>query len=177
MVSLGLTAVMLFYSSFVTQQLESPIEATWGWFFYGIGATTGPLLFGWATSRYGGLNALRAVLGGETAATSFLAFNRHPWLIAIVATVLGMLITGIVPLAQGWLREIFAGDSDSQNRVWSVTSVVYAATQAAAGYLFVWLLRWFRGDFRVVFLASTSGLAAAWILSIVVFRRTTKLAT
>jgi predicted MFS family arabinose efflux permease len=160
--AVGLVAPMVFLADYVARGLALGTHAGAAyWTLYGLGAIAGPLSYGAIADRVGSRPALRAVLLVETVAVVVLAMTRTPLAIAVAALVLGTFPPGIVPLILARIGALLPGDAHAQNAAWSRATMVFALTQALAGYGYSYLFKWAGGDHVVLFLVAGGGMALA----------------
>ena len=76
-------------------------------------------------------------------------------------------MAGVVPIVLAWLREVIPGDVDRQNKVWSGGTVVFAASQVAAGYAYSALLAVNGSFYRELFLISGAAIGLALLINLV----------
>jgi predicted MFS family arabinose efflux permease len=172
LIAIGLVSTMLFLVDYVTRDLHSGAHrASVSWALYGAGSLLGPLLYGYGVDSLGGAETVRIVLAVQTLATACLVFARGQVEVAVLSITLGTFVSGVIPLAQGWIREGLSNDPDQQNAVWSHATVIYAGMQTMAGYLFSAILAQNGGNHRPLFAVSAAALGVALILNLAVSYR------
>ncbi|HEY4129886.1 MAG TPA: YbfB/YjiJ family MFS transporter, partial [Gemmatimonadaceae bacterium] len=106
------------------------------WILYGLGSIGGPPLYGWLADRLGAHATVRSLLLIQVATLIGLAVVRAHWLFAVIAVVLGTFPAGIVPMTLAWIREARPTSAEIQDILWSRTTSIFAAVQAAAAYAY-----------------------------------------
>jgi predicted MFS family arabinose efflux permease len=171
-VAVGLLGAAVFLVDYVARGLARGTAAgAVYWIVYGVGALSGPVLFGLLADRIGFGRALRAGLVLAGAAALSLAFVAHPTALAVASLLLGAFTPGVVTLMIGRLHELLPGDSHAQHAAWGHSTTMVALFQALAGYAFSFLFAHSGGRHHVVFVASALAFGAALLLEAASARR------
>ena len=136
-ISLAPLAPMMFLADFVVRSLHVSSRAGSAcWILYGIGATLGPLIYGSLVDNAGVRTSIPLLFLLQGMVLIGFVQSNDLRTIAALSVLAGTFPSGIIPLALAWLRELFPGDLDLQNRVWTRSAVVVAISQALAGYTY-----------------------------------------
>ncbi|MBB3219484.1 YbfB/YjiJ family MFS transporter [Pseudoduganella umbonata] len=164
-VAVGLLGAAVFLVDYVARGLGRGTAAgAVYWIVYGVGALSGPLLYGLLADRIGFGRALRAGLVLSGAAALSLAYAAHPAALAVASALLGAFTPGVVTLMIGRLHELLPGDGHAQHAAWGHSTTMFALFQALAGYAFSFLFAHSGGRHHVVFVASALAFGAALLL-------------
>ena len=171
-VAVGLLGAAVFLVDYVARGLGRGTAAGAAyWIVYGVGALSGPVLYGLLADRIGFARALRTGLLLSGAAALSLAFAVHPAALAVASVLLGAFTPGVVTLMIGRLHELLPGDSHAQHAAWGHSTTMFALFQALAGYAFSFLFAHSGGRHHVVFVASALAFGAALLLEMASARR------
>ena len=132
--AVGLVPPMLFLADFVARGLGRGIATgADAWTVFGLGALAGPVIAGAAADRIGFGRALRLAFLIETVAVACLAapIGLAPLLAAV--SMVGAVMTGIVPLVFGRIHDLAAG-TQRRHAAWRTATIAFALGQAAAAY-------------------------------------------
>lgn len=164
-VAVGLLGAAVFLVDYVARGLERGTGAgAVFWILYGVGALSGPVLYGLVADRIGAGRALRVGLGLSGGAALLLAVAVHPAALAVASLLLGAFTPGVVTLMIGRLHELLPGDSHAQHAAWGHATTMFALFQALAGYAFSFLFDRSGGQHHLVFLASALAFGCALLL-------------
>ena len=168
LMSVAPVAAMLFLADFVSRELGA---GTWAgstlWIVYGVGAILGPPAYGYLIDRFGAIVSVRWIFAVQCVCLLWLTYADDLISIAFIALLLGSFVAGVVPIVLAWLREVIPGDVDRQNKVWSGGTVVFAASQVAAGYAYSALLAVNGSFYRELFLISGAAIGLALLINLV----------
>lgn len=169
LIAVGLVPHMIFLVDFVARGrgLGIDVGADY-WIVYGIGATAGPFLAGWAGDALGFARAQRLALAMQAVAAALpaLVAGSAPWVmpaLGLSALVMGAFTSGMVPLVLGRLGDLAGAERHAQ--VWALATVVFAIGQAAAAWVFSALFAW-SGDYAGSFLLAAGALVLALLIDV-----------
>jgi len=172
LMAFGFVPTMLFLVDFVARGLgEGTRSGALAWVFYGVGAIVGPPLYGLLGDRLGGRVGLRAVLAVQALAMLVLGAVQGPVEVALLAVVLGSFPPGVVPLALARVHELEPRSHARQQVMWSRATILFAATQAIAGYANSAMFNASGGDYRRLFLIAAAGYVASVVVDLVPLTR------
>jgi MFS family permease len=148
----GIVPTMVFLVDFIARGLGAGthIGALY-WTLYGVGAIAGPPLYGWLADRLGGVRGMRVVMLAQAVFAVLLATSGNRIAIGALAVLIGSFPPGIVPLMLARVHEVIPGNHARQNIVWSRLTIVFAAFQAAAGYICSSIFNGSGGNHRTLF--------------------------
>jgi len=109
---------------------------------------------------------LRLALLLEAAAVAIPAFGLGwVWLI-LSSIIVGLFLTGTIPLVLGRISELLPQNVEQQKAAWSFATVGYALMQAAAAYGLSFVFARNGGDYRPLFLIGSAAMVAALALDL-----------
>jgi MFS family permease len=163
-VAFGIVPTMVFLVDYIARGLGAGthIGALY-WVLYGVGAIAGPPLYGWLADRLGGARSMRFVMLAQGMFALLLAMSGNRVAIGVLAVMIGSFPPGIVPMMLARVHEVFPGNHAGQNVAWSRLTIVFAAFQAAAGYICSSIFNGSGGSHRTLFAIS----AAAFFVCVV----------
>ncbi len=167
-VAVGLLGAAVFLVDYVSRGLALGTSAgALCWILYGVGAMSGPVLYGLVADRVGFGRALR--LGIVLSCGAALLLAQAPQLAALAAAglLLGAFTPGVVTLMIGRLHEMLPGDAHAQHAAWGHATTTFALFQALAGYGFSYLFAHGGGQHHPIFIASALAFAVALALEMV----------
>ncbi|AMR82315.1 YbfB/YjiJ family MFS transporter [Cupriavidus nantongensis] len=171
--ALGLVPAMVLLVDYVARGLGQ--GATVGaryWVLYGVAATAGPLVSGWAGGRAGFGNAYRIALLLQAIAVGLLAISQQTAVLIVSTIILGAFTPGIVPLVLGRIQELLPHDASDQRAAWSRATASFALFQALGGYGYAWLFSRTDGNYTLIFACSAVALFLAFAMDFTAGRRT-----
>lgn len=134
LVAVGLVPHMVFLVAYVAQGIGAGIAAGSAyWVLFGVGASVGPSLFGQLADRLGVSRTLALALAAQIAAGVLILTSTALPALAASSLLVGAFTPGCIPLILGRIREIFH-DPVRQQTAWGRATMIFAVTQAAAGY-------------------------------------------
>jgi len=167
LMAIGLVAPMVFLVDFVARGLGAGNQlGAIIWIFYGIGSMLGPPLYGLIADRAGARAAVRLLLTAQAIAVAGLARSNQAVALGILSVIIGSFPPGIVPMVLAWIRELYPGDQNRQNAVWSGATIDFAAFQALAAYAFSAIYAASGGDYRLIFMFGAGALLLAVLLDL-----------
>jgi hypothetical protein len=95
-----------------------------------------------------------------------LARSNQAVALGILSVIIGSFPPGIVPMVLAWIRELYPGDQNRQNAVWSGATIDFAAFQALAAYAFSAIYAASGGDYRLIFMLGAGALLLAVLLDL-----------
>jgi predicted MFS family arabinose efflux permease len=137
LMAIGVVPLMVFLSDFAVRELHvtAAIAATL-FIVYGIGATCGPPIYAALADRIKPHNAVRVMLAIQTFATLLVSLTGNLPVLVISAFIAGTFPPAGVSLTLAWLYEVFPDDPARESAFFSRATIVFAATQAIAAFLF-----------------------------------------
>ncbi len=161
--ALGLVPEMLFLVDYIARELNHGTAlgaATW--VAYGIGASVGPLLYGWAADRWGARSSMLAAFGVQLLAVLALGLVSQLAALMVLAVIIGSFPAGVVPLALARLHGL-SDDAHAREAIWSRLTVAFALAQALGGYAYSALYAVSNGHHLSTFLIGAAALGLAFI--------------
>ncbi|CAB3756333.1 YbfB/YjiJ family MFS transporter [Paraburkholderia humisilvae] len=148
----GIVPTMAFLADFIARGLGAGTHVgALYWILYGVGAIAGPPFYGWLADRLGGALSMRAVMLAQAIFAALLATSGNRFAIGVLAVMIGSFPPGIVPMMLTRVHEVIPANQARQNIVWSRLTIVFAAFQAAAGYLCSSIFNGSGGSHRTLF--------------------------
>jgi MFS family permease len=165
--ALGLVPVMVLLVDYIARGLGrgASIGAEY-WVLYGLAATAGPVLCGYAADRIGPGRAYRAALLLQAVASAALAASANPVVIGAATVVLGIFTPGIVPLVLGRIQEILPDNHILQRAAWSKTTTAFALFQALGGYGYAFVFAHTNENYPLIFMLGAGALIAALLMDV-----------
>lgn len=169
--AVGLVPMMVFLVDYVARGLHMGTHtAALFWIVYGLGATGGPMLYGFLGDRLGLGTATRLALALQIAAAVALVLAHHVAGLLVITFILGTYPPGIPPLTLGRIRHTLPHDPSAQSASWSRATTVFALFQALAAYGYSWLFAAAGGDHRVLMLVGAAALGLALLSDLLLAR-------
>lgn len=164
----GWVAHMIFLVDFVARGLGQgeQVGAEY-WVLFGIGATFGPVVVGHLGDRSGFAHALRLAFLVEIFAVAIPALHLGPVWLMVSSVVVGMFVTGTVPLVLGRIHELLPHHPAKQRSAWSTATVVFALFQASAAYALSFVFARSGGDYRLLFTIGAAAMVVALLIDLV----------
>ncbi|MBK4738561.1 YbfB/YjiJ family MFS transporter [Noviherbaspirillum pedocola] len=132
------------------------------WAVFGVGATLGPLIAGYAADRFGFRLALVGSLAVKAAAVALpLASSSVPALL-LSAFLVGALTPGLVAVTSGRVVEIAGAAAHRRN--WAMLTFLWALLQAAGGYAMTALYAALH-SFSLLFVIGAAALSLAAVIA------------
>ncbi|GAB7523434.1 YbfB/YjiJ family MFS transporter [Paraburkholderia sp. 2C] len=164
LMAFGVVPTMVFLVDFIARGLGAGTHVgALYWSLYGVGAIAGPPLYGWLADRLGGVRGMRFVMLAQAVFAALLAASSNRIAIGVLALLIGSFPPGIVPLMLARVHEAIPNHAQ-QNVVWSRLTIMFAAFQAAAGYICSSIFNGSGGSHRVLFAIG----AAAFFMCVIV---------
>jgi MFS family permease len=158
---------MIFLVDFVARGLGQGIQAgAQYWVLFGIGATVGPLLAGVLADRIGFGRALRGAFIVEAISVVTPALVDQTIWLMVSSMVVGVFVTGTVPLVLGRVHELLSKHPEHQRSAWQTATVGFALFQAAAAYSLSFLFSYTDGNYRLLFIVGASAMLLAFVIDV-----------
>src|ERR1700754_810685 len=152
LMAFGVVPTMVFLVDFIARGLGSGTHVgALIWSLYGIGAIAGPPFYGWLADRIGGSRSVRVVMLAQGVFAALLAASSNPIAIGVLAVLIGSFPPGMVPMMLARVHEVIHGNHAAQNVIWSRLTIMFAAFQAAAGYICSSIFNGSGGSHRMLF--------------------------
>ncbi|HSC84597.1 MAG TPA: YbfB/YjiJ family MFS transporter [Pseudomonas sp.] len=166
LMAVGLVAPMMFLVDYVTRGLGAGQHSgALIWILYGVGASIGPLVYGFLGDRLGAPAAIRVTLLVQFAALGLLIGSSDLRVLGLAALVIGSFPPGIVPLALTRVHELVA-DHAGRHATWSRATVSFATFQALAGYAYSALFAGSHGHYALLFVVAGVAIVMALLLEL-----------
>ncbi|UXY50657.1 MFS transporter [Pseudomonas tohonis] len=166
LMAVGLVAPMMFLVDYVSRSLGAGHHAgALLWTLYGLGATLGPVVYGFLADHLGARRAIRLVLAVQAVALGVLLESGDLRVLAGAALLIGSFPPGIVPLALARVHQLVA-DHPRQTATWSRATVSFATFQALAGYGYSMLFSASGGQYPALFAVALGAIVLALLLDL-----------
>ena len=164
----GWVAHMIFLVDFVARGLGQgeQVGAEY-WVLFGIGATFGPIIVGHLGDRAGFAHALRLAFLVEIFAVAIPAFSVGQVWLMVSSIIVGMFVTGTVPLVLGRIHELLPHHPAQQRSAWSTATVTFALFQAMAAYALSFVFARSGGDYRILFTIGAAAMMVAFLIDLI----------
>ncbi len=168
MTAIGLVPHFIFFSDFVARGLGQGIALGSAYAaLFGLGALSGPILFGRIGELIGFRLALHLAIAMETVGVGVLLFSGSALSVTFSALVVGGLTTGAVPVIVGRIHELVDHDVTRQRHHWSRATTAFAIAQAAGGWLHSNLFA-IGGSYAMLFAVAAGILSMALVIDIAI---------
>ena len=159
---------MIFLVDFVARGLGQGVQVgAEYWVLFGLGATFGPVLAGHLADRAGFGAALRLAFLLEAIAVAMPALGLgQAWLI-VSSVVVGVFVTGTVPLVLGRIGELLPHHPAQQKTAWSTATVVFALCQAASAYALSFVFSRSGETYRLLFTIGAIAMVVALAIDLI----------
>ena len=160
--AVGFLPHTLFWVDFLAREQGLGISAAANqWALFGIGAISGPVLVGRIAQRLGCGRALIIAFLLKTLAVALPLCSGDPLARSVSSLVVGAMVPGIVALVSVRIAELVG--VREHRRYWGLATVIFAVTQAAAGYgLTALYAAW--GSYYPLFAIGSSALGMGLVL-------------
>ena len=166
-ISIAPLAPMMFLADFIVRTLHATSEvSSLDWILYGVGATLGPLVYGSLVDRAGIRVAIPSLCFLQGIVLASFALSSNLRLNGALSMLAGTFPSGVIPLALAWIRELFPGDLDLQNQVWTRSAVVVAISQTLTGYSYSAIVSVQPEGHRLLFAVSAAAIWASLLANI-----------
>ena len=167
--ALGVVPAMILLVDYIVRGLKGTAQLGAAyWILYGVAATMGPVVCGFAADRIGFRSSYRIALLLQSIAGLLFATSSSTISLVIATTILGAFTPGIIPLVLGRTQEIVRHDHAAQRRAWSHAATAFALFQALGGYGYSYLFAYSGQDYSLLFAIGGGVLVLALLCDFVV---------
>ncbi|GGC64410.1 YbfB/YjiJ family MFS transporter [Undibacterium terreum] len=163
----GLVPMLLFLVDFIARGLGRGAHVgSVYWILYGVGATVGPILYGFIADRIKFGPALRSILALQVVVMLLCAVSGNAALLVVASLLIGMFPPAIPPLVLGRLHDLLPGDHAGQSLAWSHATTVFALFQAVSAYMYSYLFSHSGGNHQLMFVIGAAAIAIALAMDV-----------
>ena len=163
----GLVPMLLFLVDFIARGLGRGAHVgSVYWVLYGVGATIGPILYGFIADRIKFGPALRSILALQVVVMLLCAASGNATLLVVASLLIGMFPPAIPPLVLGRLHDMLPNDHAGQGIAWSRATTAFALFQAASAYMYSYLFSHSGGNHQMMFVIGAAAIAIALVMDV-----------